>query len=102
MFVFTSSLAQSSRLIADRRGLSTGGPAWTVSGFWIPPINLEINPLNNFLTKAKKVMQGKKELSKNGKMLGLDNFKKAKSFKDLTNNKNVLIFFKVNIFNLRK
>ncbi len=91
MFIFTSSLAQSSRLIAYRGGLSTGGPAWTVSGFWIPPINLEINPLNNFITKASKIKSGKKELSNDETLLGFQNFRMAKTIHDFSHNSNALI-----------
>ena len=40
-----ASVAQCSRLIAYRNDLTTGGPAWTVPGFWVPPVHLETNPL---------------------------------------------------------
>lgn len=41
----TASVAQCSRLIAYRNNLSTGGPAWTVPGFWVPPLHIETNPI---------------------------------------------------------
>jgi DNA-directed RNA polymerase subunit RPC12/RpoP len=50
----TAAIAQCSRLIAYRNGLSTGGPAWTVPGFWVPPLHLENNPLYHLRTRAKK------------------------------------------------
>ncbi len=43
LLFLTSNLAQISRLIPYRNGLSTGGQAWTVPGFWIAPIHLESN-----------------------------------------------------------
>ena len=50
----TSSVASSSRLIAYRNGMSGGGPAWSVPGYWVPPIHLESNPLNHWRARTKK------------------------------------------------
>lgn len=61
-FVFTSSLAQASRLIAYRGGLTSGGPAWTVSGFWIPNLHFELNAWNCFENRFKKVVKGKGQI----------------------------------------
>lgn len=91
LFIFTASVAQSSRLIAYRQGLTTGGPAWTVSGFWIPSTNMEINPLNNFLNKAKKIVNGKKEISDQMEHVGILYFKKAKNFEELNMSNRILI-----------
>ena len=55
----TSSVAQCSRLIANRNNLSTGGPAWSVPGFWIPQEHLEGNPfvhLKARMSKYKKAL----------------------------------------------
>ena len=86
-FVFTSSIAQSSRLIAYRGGLTTGGPAWTISGFWLPPISMEINPLNNFRNKARKIKIGKSRLNQTFDELGIPNLQIIKNQKDLSKNK---------------
>jgi hypothetical protein len=85
-FVFTSSVAQSSRLIAYRKGLTTGGPAWTISGFWIPAVNMEINPLKNFVNKSKKIKSGKRVLSEKTDEMGLSEFKIVKNQKELLKN----------------
>lgn len=61
-FVFTSALAQASKLVAFRGGLTTGGPAWTVSGFWIPAVHFEINPWICFGNRYGKVTRGKRKL----------------------------------------
>jgi len=58
-FIFTSSVAQASKLIAYRGGLKSGGPAWTVSGFWIPRKHFELNPWDSFSTKFNKVCKAK-------------------------------------------
>ena len=51
----TGSSAQLSRLTAWRNGLTTGGPAWTVPGFWIPPIHLECNPFIYLKSRIEKL-----------------------------------------------
>lgn len=62
-FTFTSCLAQASRLIPYRNALTTGGPAWTVSGFWIPPLHLEMNGWRCFENRFRKVINGKKKIA---------------------------------------
>lgn len=60
LLLLTSSVAQCSRLIANRDNLSTGGPAWSVPGFWVPPEHLEGNPfvhLKARLSKYKKALE---------------------------------------------
>ncbi|MCZ2828579.1 hypothetical protein O2W14_07020 [Modestobacter sp. VKM Ac-2986] len=54
----TSSVAQCSRLIADRGRMSGGGPAWTVPGYWVPPVHLETNPINHLRARAKRFSAG--------------------------------------------
>jgi len=59
LLLLTSSAAQCSRLIANRNNLSTGGPAWSVPGFWVPQEHLESNPFVHFkarLSKFKKAL----------------------------------------------
>ncbi len=62
----TASVAQCSRLIAARNGLTTGGPAWTVPGFWVPPIHLETNPLPHLRARLKRLLRGLAELTRLG------------------------------------
>jgi len=60
LLLLNASVAQCSRLIASRNNLSTGGPAWSVPGFWIPQEHLETNPFIHFkarLTKFKKALK---------------------------------------------
>ena len=61
--VFSSSIAQSSKLIPYRNSLSSGGPAWTVSGFWIPKKHFEINAWNNFKNRFNSILKGKYDIS---------------------------------------
>lgn len=63
----TSNLAQFSRLIPYRNNLNTGGPAWTVPGFWIAPVHLESNPLIHIEARSKKFIKGLRALEKNYK-----------------------------------
>lgn len=60
--VLTSASTQSSRLIAYRGGLVSGGPAWTVPGFWVPPMHMEMNPFFVLKTKLRKVTAGLRKL----------------------------------------
>jgi hypothetical protein len=61
----TSNLAQFSRLIPYRNNLNTGGPAWTVPGFWIAPVHLENNPFIHLEARVKKFVKGLTALHKN-------------------------------------
>ena len=58
LVLLTSTVAQCSRLVASRNDLSTGGQAWTVPGFWVPPVHLETNPLAQLRTRMGKVLRG--------------------------------------------
>jgi hypothetical protein len=51
----TATSAQASRLIASRGGLKGGGQAWTIPGFWVPPIHLESNPFVHLKARIKKM-----------------------------------------------
>ena len=46
------------RLVACRNDLRSGGPAWTVPGFWVPPLHLETNPLPHLRVRLKKLCRG--------------------------------------------
>ena len=59
LLLLTASVAQCSRLIASRNNFTTGGPAWSVPGFWIPQEHLETNPFVHIkarLAKFKKAL----------------------------------------------
>lgn len=56
--MLTASVAQASRLIPYRQRSSTGGPAWSVPGFWVPPVHLESNPAFHLRARFKKFLRG--------------------------------------------
>lgn len=56
--MLTASVAQCSRLIPYRNNMTTGGPAWSVPGFWVPPIHLETNPFTHIKARYRKFLQG--------------------------------------------
>lgn len=62
LLTLTASAAQCSRLIAYRNNLTTGGPAWTVPGFWVPPLHLETNPLSHIKVRIERTYKGLKHL----------------------------------------
>ncbi|MDP4678956.1 MAG: DNA methyltransferase [Cyclobacteriaceae bacterium] len=64
LLLLTASSAQCSRLIAHRNNLSTGGPAWSVPGFWVPQEHLETNPIVHLKARYKKFIKGLSELNK--------------------------------------
>jgi hypothetical protein len=55
LLMVTGSSAQASRLIPSRGKLSGGGQAWTIPGFWVPPIHLESNPFIHLRARMKKM-----------------------------------------------
>lgn len=63
LLLLSASVAQCSRLIANRNNLSTGGPAWSIPGFWVPAIHLETNPLVHLKARLQKFSRGLSELS---------------------------------------
>lgn len=67
LLLLTSSIAQCSRLIPYRNNLSTGGPAWTVPGFWLAPTHLETNPIIHLEARYKKFINGLSALDINYK-----------------------------------
>lgn len=62
LLFITSGSAQYSRLIPFRNNLKTGGPAWTIPGFWIAPLHLETNPLIHLEARYRKFLRGLKSL----------------------------------------
>ena len=58
LLMLTGGVAQCSRLIAYRGRLTTGGPAWTVPGFWIPPVHLEGNPAKHMRSRYRRFQRG--------------------------------------------
>jgi len=60
-FIFTSAVANTSKMIPYRQRLTTGGPAWVIRGFWIPPHHFEQNVWNCFEQRFKRVRRGKEE-----------------------------------------
>lgn len=63
--LLTASAAQCSRLIAHRNNLTTGGPAWSVPGFWVPLEHLETNPFVHIQARYKKFVKAIKYLHDN-------------------------------------
>lgn len=61
--MLSASIAQCSRLIANRNNLSTGGPAWSIPGFWVPAVHLESNPFVHLRARLKKFIKGLPEPS---------------------------------------
>lgn len=61
--LLSASAAQCSRLIANRNNLSTGGPAWSIPGFWVPAVHLETNPLIHLRARLKKFSRGLRQIN---------------------------------------
>jgi len=53
----TATAAQASRMIPFRGNLSTGGPAWTVPGFWVPRVHLQMNVWRTFRRRVDKLLR---------------------------------------------
>ena len=64
ILLMTASVAQCSRLIPTRNDLSTGGPAWSVPGFWVPSKHLETNPIIHMEARYKKFVKALNEINK--------------------------------------
>lgn len=80
LMTFTASVAQASRLIPYRENMTTGGPAWSVPGFWVPPQHLEMNAWDAFKNRYDKTVRGRHSARE---ALGGVRLKKANSFDDL-------------------
>lgn len=66
LLLLTASAAQCSRLIPTRNNLSTGGPAWSVPGFWVPAEHLETNPIIHIQARYRKFVKAIKEINEGG------------------------------------
>lgn len=64
ILLLTASVAQCSRLIPTRNDLSTGGPAWSVPGFWVPSEHLETNPIVHIEARYKKFVKALNDINK--------------------------------------
>lgn len=97
LVLLTSSVAQSSRLIPYRNNLSTGGPAWTVPGFWIAPLHLETNPIIHLEARYKKFLKGLESLDRQYKKVSatvsLENIPAQAGLQKLPDNSVDGIFF---------
>jgi hypothetical protein len=62
--LLSASIAQCSRLIPFRNNLTTGGPAWSVPGFWVPIEHLETNPIIHLRARLSKFMKGLNSIQK--------------------------------------
>ena len=85
-FVFTSSLAQASKIIPFMGGFKSGGPSWKVRGFWVPEKRFELNVWNCFENRYRKVLRGKQESNEQIKL-----FKEAKTFEEIKEQANIFI-----------
>ncbi len=63
LVLLSASMAQCSRLIASRNNMSTGGPAWSVPGFWVPADHLETNPLYHLQARLSKIIRAIEKLN---------------------------------------
>ncbi len=53
--LLSAAAPQASRLIPFRNNLTTGGPAWSVPGYWIPPIRIEADPFDVLIRRMKRL-----------------------------------------------
>lgn len=58
LLMLSASVAQCSRLIPYRSGMTSGGPAWSVPGFWVPAVHLETNPAVHVRARLAKFTRG--------------------------------------------
>ena len=63
-FFFASCLIQFTKLIPYRNNLDTGGPAWSIPGFWVAHKHLEANPLIVIRGRFKKFTKAIAKLEK--------------------------------------
>ncbi|PIE20354.1 MAG: hypothetical protein CSA66_00570 [Proteobacteria bacterium] len=62
--LLTASVAQCSRLIPYRNNMTSGGPAWSVPGFWVPPLHLETHPALHLRARLARFATGLRPLSR--------------------------------------
>ena len=63
LLLLSATVAQCSRLIPFRNNFTTGGPAWSVPGFWVPSIHIEGNPYTHIMARLKRFNKGIELLS---------------------------------------
>jgi hypothetical protein len=61
-FVFTSSLANTSKMLPGDEKKATYKSGWVISKFWVPNIHAERNAIECFKLRFKAVYKGKKEI----------------------------------------
>lgn len=82
-FIFTSSLAQMTRLIGD---WPSSGPSWKIHRYWVPNKHLELNVWHYFKNRYKSAKKGKEYSNEVIKNINI-----ADNIKELLNQKNMLI-----------
>lgn len=60
--LLSATASQVSRLIPYRKNLSSGGPAWTVPGFWIPRVHIQLNVWRTFTNRYKRFLRAMKDV----------------------------------------
>ncbi|RKX81555.1 MAG: hypothetical protein DRP58_11695 [Spirochaetes bacterium] len=64
--LLSATASQVSRLIPYRKNLSSGGPAWTVPGFWIPRVHIQLNVWRTFTNRYKRFLRAMKDVRNPG------------------------------------
>jgi len=85
-FVFTSSVAQASKLIPIVHG-GRECKSWTIRGYWVPPRHFEINAWNCFENRFDKVLRGKKQ---SNELVG-EKVREAEGMDDVLNGDNFIV-----------
>lgn len=85
-FVFTSAIANASKMIPYQGGFKTGGASWKVRGFWRPEKHFELNVWNCFEHKFNKIKRGKEESNSL-----ITAYKEADGFEDLKKDTNIIL-----------
>jgi DNA-cytosine methyltransferase len=61
-FVFTSCLANTSRMLPGDTKKATYRSGWVISKFWVPPVHAERNAISCFKLRFNAILKGKKEV----------------------------------------
>ncbi len=62
-FVFTSALANTSKMLPGDPEKGTYKSGWVISKFWVPPIHAERNAISCFKLRFNAILKGKKEVT---------------------------------------
>ncbi len=85
--IFTSLLAQVSKMVPRRKGDTlSGNVGWTVPSYWVPPGFREFNVWNSFESRYRKILKGKMYSNEE-----IRECKIAGAFEDLRNGANMLV-----------